>query len=75
MGYKRFFLKVRKNQLKNVMFLNKIDLPYCLVVFFVVCSRLGPFLSVFGELPRCYFGVPLLRESQGRTVISSVSVA
>ena len=25
MGCKRFFLKVRK----NVMFLNKIDLPYC----------------------------------------------
>ena len=22
------------------MFLNKIDLPYCLVVFFVVCPRL-----------------------------------
>ena len=27
---KRFFLKKRK----NVMFLKKIDLPYCLVVFF-----------------------------------------
>ena len=38
-GCKRFFLKVRK----NVMFLNKIDLPYCLVVFFVVCPRLRPF--------------------------------
>ena len=24
------------------MFLNKIDLPYCLVVFFVVCPRLRP---------------------------------
>ena len=45
-GCKRFFLKVRK----NVMFLNKIDLPYCLVVFFVVCPRLRPFWSVFGEL-------------------------
>ena len=43
---KQFFLKVRK----NVMFLNKIDLPYCLVVFFVVCPRLRPFWSVFGEL-------------------------
>ena len=32
------------------MFLNKIDLPYCLVVFFVVCPRLRPFWSVFGEL-------------------------
>ena len=45
-GCKRFFLKVRK----NVMFLNKIDLPYCLVVFFVVCPRLRPLWSVFGEL-------------------------
>ena len=33
------FLKERK----NVMFLNKIDLPYCFVVFFVVCLRLRPF--------------------------------
>ena len=40
------FLKGRK----NVMFLNKIDVPYCLVVFFVVCPRLRPFWSVFGEL-------------------------
>ena len=32
MGCKRFFLKERKNGL----FLNKIDLPYCLVIFFVV---------------------------------------
>ena len=32
------------------MFLKKIDLPYCLVVFFVVCPRLRPFWSVFGEL-------------------------
>ena len=39
MGCKRFFLKERK----NVMFLNKIDLPYCLVVFFVVCPPLRPF--------------------------------
>ena len=39
MGCKRFFLKERK----NVMFLNKIDLSYCLVVFFVVCPRLRPF--------------------------------
>ena len=46
MGCKRFFLKERK----NVMFLNKIDVPYCLVVFFVVCPRLRPFWSVFGEL-------------------------
>ena len=28
---------------KNVMFLNKIDVPYCLVVFFVVYPRLKPF--------------------------------
>ena len=46
MGCKRFFLKERK----NVMFLNKINLPYCFVVFFVVCSRLRPFWSVFGKL-------------------------
>ena len=46
MGCKRFFLKERK----NVMFLNKMYLPYCLVVFFVVCPRLRPFWSVFGEL-------------------------
>ena len=46
MECKRFFLKQRK----NVMSLNKIDLPYCLVVFFVVCPRLRPFWSVFGEL-------------------------
>ena len=28
-GIDRFFLK----EIKNVMFLNKIDVPYCLVVF------------------------------------------
>ena len=39
MGCKRFFLKERK----NVMFVNKIDLPYCLFVFFVGCPRLRPF--------------------------------
>ena len=38
-GIDRFFL----NEIKNVMFLNKIDVPYCLVVFFVVCPRLRPF--------------------------------
>ena len=38
MECKRFFLKERK----NVMFLNKINLPYC--------PRLRPFWSVFGEL-------------------------
>ena len=46
MGCKRFFLKERK----IVTFLNKIDLLYCLFVFFVVCPRLRPFWSVFGEL-------------------------
>ena len=39
MGCKQFFLKERK----NVMFVNKIDLSYCLVVFFVGCPRLRPF--------------------------------
>ena len=38
-GIDRFFLK----EIKNVMFLNKIDVPYCLVVFFVVYPRLRPF--------------------------------
>ena len=46
MGSKRLFLKERK----NVMFLNKINSPYCLVVFFDVRPRLRPFWSVFGEL-------------------------
>ena len=46
MGCKQFILKERK----NVMFLNKIDVPYCLVVFFAVCPRLRPFWSVFGAL-------------------------
>ena len=46
MGCKRFFLKERK----NVMFVNKIELLYCLVVFFVGCPCLRPFWSVFGEL-------------------------
>ena len=46
MGCKRFFFKERKND----MFLNKIDLPYCLVVFFVVCPRLRPFWSLLGEI-------------------------
>ena len=27
----------------NVMFFDKIDLPNCLVVFFVVCPHLRPF--------------------------------
>ena len=35
---------------KDLMFLNKGDVPYCLVVFFVVYPRLRPFWSVFGEL-------------------------
>ena len=39
MGCKRFFLKERK----NVMFLNKIDLPYCLVVFFMFARVSGRF--------------------------------
>ena len=42
-GIDRFFLK----EIKNVMFLNKIDVPYCLVVFFVVCPRLEDVLKRF----------------------------
>ena len=37
MGCKRFFLKARK----NVMFLNKIDLPHCLVVFMLFARVSG----------------------------------
>ena len=35
-----------KSEEKNVLFLYKIDLPYCFVVFFVVCLRLRP-LALF----------------------------
>ena len=42
------------------MFLNKIDLPYCLIVFFVVCPRLRPLPGPFtrrrkhaASLPKC----------------------
>ena len=47
MGCKRFFLKERK----NVMFFNKIDVPYCLLVFFVGCPRLRPFWSEGRQRP------------------------
>ena len=43
MGCKRFFLKERK----NVIFLNKIDVPYCLVAFFVVYPRLKRFRTLY----------------------------
>ena len=71
MGCKRFFLK----EIKNVMFLNKIDVTYCLVVFFVVCPRLRPFWSVFGELAlfwcptakrKTFFPTPLASKSHVR---------
>ena len=52
MGCKRFFIKGRK----NVMFLNKIDLPICLVVFFVVCPRLRPFWKKIGDGASGYLG-------------------
>ena len=39
MGCKGFFFE----EGKNVMFLEKIDLPYCLVVVFVVCCVSGHF--------------------------------
>ena len=46
MECKRFFLKKKKCYV-----FEKIGVPYCLVVFrFVVCPRLRPFWSVFGEL-------------------------
>ena len=43
MGCKQFFLKERK----NVMFFNKIDLPNCLVVSFVVCPRVSGRFEAF----------------------------
>ena len=43
MGCERFFLKERK----NVMFLNKIDLPYCFVVFFVQFARVSGRFEAF----------------------------
>ena len=64
MGCKRFFLKERK----NVMFLNKIDVPYCLVVFFVVCPRLRPFWSVFGELA-LFWCSTAKRKKRGRCIL------
>ena len=33
-----------------IMFLNKVNVPYCLVVFFVFYPRLRPFWGVFGKL-------------------------
>ena len=60
-GIDRFFLK----EIKNVMFLNKIDVPYCLVVFFVVCPRLRPFWSVFGEL--VLFSCPTAKQNSANT--------
>lgn len=37
-------------KLSDLLSLIVLELPYCLVVFFVVCPRLRPFWSVFGEL-------------------------
>ena len=62
MGCQRFFLKRRE----NVMFSNKIDLPYCLVVFFVVCPRLRPFWSVFGELACFWCSTAKIKTRQHR---------
>ena len=42
-GCKRFFLKEKK----NVMFLSKIDLLYCLVVFFVLFARVSGRFEAF----------------------------
>ena len=62
MGCQRFFLKRRE----NVMFSNKIDLPYGLVVFFVVCPRLRPFWSVFGELACFWCSTAKIKTRQHR---------
>ena len=48
------------------MFSNKIDLPYCLVVFFVVCPRLRPFWSVFGELACFWCSTAKIKTRQHR---------
>ena len=56
------------------MFVNKIDLPYCLVVFFVGCPRLQADLKRFWRAS-AILSVPLLKERQGRTVIPGVSAA
>ena len=40
------------------MFLNKIDLPSCLVVFFVVCHVSGCFETFSAS--QHYFGVPVV---------------
>ena len=50
------------------MFLNKIDVPYCLVVFFVVCPRLRPFWSVFGELALSWCSTAK-RKKRGRCIL------
>ena len=62
MGCKQFFLKEKK----NVTFFIKIDLPNCLVVFFVVCPRLRSFWSVFGELALFWCHVRVHVMSLGR---------
>ena len=48
------------------MFSNKIDLPYCLVVFFVVCPRLRLFWSVFGELACFWCSTAKIKTRQHR---------
>ena len=48
------------------MFSNKIDLPYCLVVFFVVCLSLRPFWSVFGELACFWCSTAKIKTRQHR---------
>ena len=71
MGCQRFFLKRRE----NVMFSNKIDLPYGLVVFFVVCPRLRPFWSVFGELACFWCSTAKIKTAQRFQECPGVSVA
>ena len=61
------------------MLLNKIDFTYCLVVFFVVCLRLRPFWSVFGELAlvifqRNYFGVPVEHQNNSAGKLPPASI-
>ena len=68
MGCKRFFLK----EWKNGMFLNKINLPYCLVVFFVVCPHLRLFWSIFGEFLALFWCSTAKRKTRQNSDFQSV---
>ena len=69
MGCNCFVSKLKKFE----CFLNKIDLPWCCVVFFVVCLLLGSiFFNAISASYR-YLGVPLLKEYPGCQMLVSRS--